>query len=86
MATRKLPSGMTEKLGHYVYLYIDPVTKQPFYVGKGKGNRAYAHLNNGRDSKKTRHRVYFMRSFTRFIRVSGSKPLIRSVCKKKYAS
>lgn len=24
---------------YYIYLHINPVTKEPFYVGKGKGNR-----------------------------------------------
>jgi len=33
------------KLGSYVYVYIDPRTRKPFYVGKGKGNRAFSHLN-----------------------------------------
>ena len=28
----------------YVYLLIDPITNQPFYVGKGKGDRAKSHL------------------------------------------
>lgn len=28
----------------YVYLLIDPSTNQPFYVGKGKGDRASSHL------------------------------------------
>ena len=29
----------------YVYSYTDPLTNLPFYVGKGKKNRAFAHLN-----------------------------------------
>lgn len=32
------------KIGYYVYLYSDPDTKEPFYVGKGKGNRVFNHL------------------------------------------
>lgn len=28
---------------HYVYLLIDPRDSQPFYVGKGKGRRAWQH-------------------------------------------
>lgn len=31
-----LPPGVAENLGYYVYLYIDPRTGEPFYVGKGK--------------------------------------------------
>lgn len=41
-----------EALGYYVYVYSDPDTHKPFYVGKGKGNRAFNHLNDNSDSKK----------------------------------
>jgi len=49
-----LPQGVAEHLGHYVYLYVDPTTGEPFYVGKGVGERILAHLNDVRDSAKTR--------------------------------
>lgn len=60
MSTRKLPPGISEELGYYVYLYLDPETDKPFYVGKGKGNRVYAHLYDDSDSEKARtiHRLY----------------------------
>ena len=32
-----------ERLGYYVYLLIDPRDNQIFYVGKGQGNRVFAH-------------------------------------------
>ena len=35
----------------YVYLLIDPVSKTPFYVGKGTGNRVFNHLQNAKDGK-----------------------------------
>lgn len=36
--------GIAEKLSYYVYALIDPrEAGQIFYVGKGKGNRAYQH-------------------------------------------
>ena len=35
-----------EKLQYYVYRLIDPRNGQTFYVGKGKGNRLYAHIND----------------------------------------
>ena len=41
-----------EELGYYVYVYSDPDTKQPFYVGKGKGNRVFAHLSDETEKKK----------------------------------
>jgi hypothetical protein len=41
-----------EKLKFYVYLYIDPRTQRPFYVGKGQGNRIYCHLDGAEDCEK----------------------------------
>jgi len=35
----------------YVYQLIDPRTNKPFYVGKGCGNRATAHIAEARGSK-----------------------------------
>lgn len=35
-----------EQLQYYVYRLIDPRNGQTFYVGKGKGNRLYAHIND----------------------------------------
>lgn len=32
-------------LKYYVYLLVDPETEEPFYVGKGKENRVFAHIN-----------------------------------------
>ena len=42
-----------DELGYYVYVYSDPDTQKPFYVGKGKGNRVFDHLFSNDDSKKT---------------------------------
>ena len=35
----------------YVYIYIDPRTNVPFYVGKGKKSRYKHHLSDNRLSK-----------------------------------
>jgi hypothetical protein len=43
---------VAERLGYYVYLYIDPRDKKPFYVGKGKGARALSHLSEKAESRK----------------------------------
>lgn len=45
MAVQEFPIGVIEKLGYYVYLLIDPESEQVFYVGKGIGNRVFAHAN-----------------------------------------
>lgn len=41
------------ELGHYVYAYIDPRNNDVFYIGKGKGSRALAHLSDRKESDKT---------------------------------
>jgi len=35
---------MAEKLGYYVYLYVDPRDGKVFYIGKGKDERCLDHL------------------------------------------
>lgn len=52
--TDNLPSEVADRLGWYVYLYVDPRTSAPFYVGKGRGSRVYAHFSDVKESEKTR--------------------------------
>lgn len=40
-----LPYGVAEKIESYVYVYVDPETEKPFYIGKGTGDRFLAHLD-----------------------------------------
>ena len=42
---QEFPMSVIEKLDFYVYMLIDPETNQVFYVGKGVGNRIFAHIN-----------------------------------------
>ncbi len=42
---QEFPASVVEKIGYYVYLLSDPITAEVFYVGKGIGNRIFAHLN-----------------------------------------
>jgi hypothetical protein len=48
----KLPREVARELGFYVYLYADPRTGKPFYVGKGKGARVLSHLLSSHNSRK----------------------------------
>jgi len=41
-----------ENLKYYVYLLIDPEKNEPFYVGKGKDNRVFAHINQEIDDEE----------------------------------
>lgn len=49
-----IPPEVAHHLGYYVYLYIDPRTGKPFYVGKGQGQRALSHLSAEGESRKAR--------------------------------
>jgi hypothetical protein len=42
---KEFSPAVIEKIGYYVYLLIDPTVNEVFYVGKGTGNRIFAHLN-----------------------------------------
>jgi len=47
MTTREpqsFPPDVAQKLKTYVYRLIDPRNGETFYVGKGKGNRVFAHI------------------------------------------
>ena len=48
----RIPPEVADRLGYYVYLYVDPRTNRPFYVGKGQGRRVLAHLGVQNESRK----------------------------------
>ena len=54
-AMKSFPAATREKLGHYVYLYVDPRTDAVFYVGKGHNNRAFFHLDRDDGSAIATH-------------------------------
>jgi len=54
--------AVIEKLGYYVYLLIDPQTNNVFYVGKGAGNRIFAHLANALSSPTENDKIDKIRS------------------------
>ena len=43
MTTDKFPQEVIEELKHYVYRLIDPRNGETFYVGRGQGNKVFAH-------------------------------------------
>lgn len=47
-----IPREVARRLGYYVYMYIDPRSNQPFYVGKGQNERILAHLAAQGESRK----------------------------------
>jgi len=47
-----------EQLKSYVYLLIDPSTDEPFYVGKGTGNRVFDHVKCALEEVEERNYKY----------------------------
>jgi len=59
-----------EKLDFYVYTLTDPFDGTVFYVGKGCGNRVFAHLNNALESEVSTDKLDRIRQ----IIAGGEKP------------
>src|ERR1041384_3987990 len=48
----KITASLARKLGWYIYVYVNPMDEEVFYVGKGHGDRALQHLKEkGRTPK-----------------------------------
>ena len=64
----------TEQM-YYVYCYIDPTTNMPFYVGKGKQNRAFIHIKHAKKERKNKNKTRFLNKLRRLID-EGHEPKI----------
>ncbi len=53
----RIPRHVCEELKYYVYMYVDPRDGEPFYVGKGRSNRALSHLNDEAETEKVKRIV-----------------------------
>lgn len=69
---KRFPPELHSRLKHYVYVYLDSKTGNPFYVGRGKGNRAFSHLTDPSESKKCQKISKIL--------ASGREPLIDLLC------
>lgn len=67
----KFSRSDTDILYYYVYVYIDPTNDEIFYVGKGKGNRVFSHLNDLKETEKTK--------YIRNLKMQGIKPRIEII-------
>lgn len=60
---------------YYVYEYVDPRNLLPFYIGKGKGQRMFCHLN---ESEETTDNLRKFRKIQK-IRSEGLQPIINII-------
>jgi len=67
-STMKMTPEIAAVLKSYVYVYTDPRNGKPFYIGKGQGNRLFAHLEDTAETEKT--------DVISAIRKSGQEPQI----------
>ena len=63
---------MAKAKDYYVYVYSNPDTRQPFYVGKGRGSRALAHMDF-EDAENAKQAEILA------LRKQGRKPIIEIV-------
>jgi len=59
---------------YYVYQLIDPRNNKPFYIGKGKGNRAYSH-NQFKDGNENPYKDRVIRR----LHEQGLEPIVEIV-------
>lgn len=63
---------------YYVYAYIDPTNNIPFYVGYGKNNRMYDHLNEAIKQPCPKPREHKLNKIRKLIR-EGLSPTIKVI-------
>jgi hypothetical protein len=52
---KKFSSPVIKELKYYVYIYSNPINDEIFYVGKGKGDRIFQHLDEESETHKAKY-------------------------------
>ena len=64
----------------YVYIYYDPNTNKPFYVGKGVDDRYKVHLRESRWSNPKNRKNPFLYWKIKSLIENGTPPIVKKVC------
>jgi hypothetical protein len=59
----------------YIYCYIDPITNNPFYIGKGKQDRAYVHIKHAKEERNNENKTRFLNKLENLIE-QGYEPKV----------
>ena len=59
----------------YIYAYIDPRTNLPFYIGKGKDDRKFDHLNENSSKKENKEKYKIIAE----LKSLGMSPIIKEL-------
>lgn len=68
---KEFDQKVIESIGHYIYCLVDPSNMEIFYIGKGNGNRIFAHLNEAIKSPQKNDKLEQIRR----IRKNDKEPL-----------
>ena len=66
---------MINKFMFYIYAYIDPRTNLPFYIGKGKDDRKFDHLNENSSKKENKEKYKIIAE----LKSLGIAPIIKEL-------
>ena len=66
---------MINKCMFYIYAYIDPRTNLPFYIGKGKDDRKFDHLNENSSKKENKEKYKIIAE----LKSLGLSPIIKEL-------
>lgn len=73
----KFSDETCKKLGTYVYALVDPRDRQVFYIGKGKDNRVFAHVEEAIKSKNVEKRANEKEKIVRIKEIDKSGNKVR---------
>jgi len=57
----EFPKSVADQIGYYVYILSDPETTEVFYIGKGTGDRMFAHEKDANENPRENDKLQRIR-------------------------